>query len=414
MVPGTIEPEPGLEVDAKAYVFRGTRSYTGEDVVELHFFANEWVSELVMERLLEAGGRAAGPGEFTARAYLNGKLDLSQAEAVNEVIVSSNRFQLSASQRLLSGRLGEATRKIRNEIIQCLSLIEAGLDFSSEDIELIPAEEAADRLGRIGRELEQLGSAGAGYEQVMDLPSVGVAGAPNAGKSTLVNALVGRPRSIVSESAGTTRDVVEAVLDLPRCRCVVFDCAGLMDSPGDVLEELAQQAAVEALRNSTLVVFCVDLCKQQYGQDLAVWRLVESKAAVVVGTKCDRVGGEALERRLAEVGELFDTKPVAISAATGAGLAELRDLIDRRVGRLSAGRSESHDAVVALTARHRQGVREAIEDIRQAAEQVRAGADEVAAMMLRAAHHRLGRLERHEDIEQQVLEQIFSRFCIGK
>ncbi len=228
LIRGSVAIDDELKIDAKLYLFLAPNSYTGETLAEIHIHTNSAVTEVFMASLLAKGLRMAGPGEFTARAYLNGKIDLAQAEAVNEIITSSNKFQLAAAEKLLSGRLAETTEKIRSELMDCLSLIEAGLDFSGEDIEFISRPEAVERLVGIRGELEQLLSGNISYESVIDLPAVGIAGAPNAGKSSLLNKLLGRERSIVSEQRKTTRDVLTGLLTLRHCRCVLFDCAGLM------------------------------------------------------------------------------------------------------------------------------------------------------------------------------------------
>ncbi|GAG41220.1 unnamed protein product, partial [marine sediment metagenome] len=248
--------------------------------------------------------RMAGPGEFTARGYLNGRMDLAQAEAVNEIIVSSNRIQLAAAQRLLSGRLGEALTRNRSQLFDCLSLIEAGLDFSEETIEFISRDDAVGRLSQIKTELEQLLGASVSYEAVIDLPSVGVAGAPNAGKSLLVNRLLGKKRSIVSRYRKTTRDILTSQLSLEQNKCVLFDCAGLISNAENIIEKLAQQAAIEALGHSDVVVFCVDLSKanEKLAEDIAIRRLTGKKNLLAVGTKSDLLEPALIENRITELG----------------------------------------------------------------------------------------------------------------
>jgi len=384
----------------------------------------------------------AGPGEFTARAYLNGKMDLTQAEAVNEVVVSSNTFQLAASEKLLAGRLGQTTSKIRSELMDCLSLIEVGLDFSGEDIEFITRLEATERLTQIKNELERLLSGSVSYEEVVDLPAVGIAGAPNAGKSSLLNKLLGKERSIVSELRKTTRDVLTGVLTLAHYRCVLFDCAGLTrystpDARFSILDELAQQAAIEALRNSSVVVFCVDVAKADWYEDVSIRTLVEPRLLIPVATKSDLLSEEALTKRLGELNKMFApletqreksltgfaSEFLPTSAETGGGIELLRETIDRKIVELTVGAGGGGQvpkqiSSVALTTRHKQVVTEAIENVIEATNELKGGNDEVAAMMLRAAYQAIHDIESPtggpDRGDEEILERIFSRFCIGK
>ena len=420
LIKGSMAVDDELRIDAKLYLFLAPHSYTGDDVVEVHVCTNPSVTEALLGRLLGVGLRMAEPGEFTARAYLNGKIDLAQAEAVNEIITSSNEFQLAAAEKLFAGRLAETTAKIRSDVIDCLSLIEAGLDFSQEDIEFITHGQAAERLEGIKSQLEQLLSGSISCEAVIDLPAAGIAGAPGAGKSSLLNKLLGRARSIVSHHRKTTRDVLTGLLRLKHCQCVLFDCAGLILEPGNILDELAQQAAIEALRNSSVVLLCVDVSKEDWSEDVSIRHLMEPKIIIPVATKSDLLCGDVLARRLAELGELFGVDFIVTSAKDGTGVEQLKNMLDEKIIELALGsgkrgtRDEGREtSLIALTARHRQAVIEAIDNVGEAINELKAYNDEVAAMMLRAAFQSLSGIEQ-QSIDEQVLENIFRRFCIGK
>ncbi len=430
LISGNVAVAAGLKIDAKLYLFLAPHSYTGETLAEIHIHTNPRVTEALVGGLLAKGLRMAGPGEFTARSYLNGKIDLAQAEAVNEIIVSSNKFQLAAAEKLLAGRLAQTTAKVRAEIMDCLSLIEAGLDFSQEDIEFITTCEAIERLAEIKGRLEQLLSGSISYESVIDLPAVGIAGVPNAGKSSLLNKLLGRARSIVSEQRKTTRDVLAGLLTLDHCQCVLFDCAGLMSEPNNILDELAQQAAIEALQNSSVVVFCVDISKADWAEDISIRELIEgprsagtqARVLIPVASKSDLLSEDLLIKRIAELKELFGAEFIATSAKTGAGVELLRETIDGKTIELALGPaaepaallfSETSGNGVALTARHKQAVTEAIENIGESINELKADNDEVTAMMLRAAYQTLSNIEQ-QHIDEQILENIFKHFCIGK
>ena len=413
LLSGSLTIDDELKIDTQLYMFPAPHSYTGDDVAEFHAYTNSAVTEALVSNLLERGLQIAEPGEFTARAYLNGKLDLAQAEAVNEIIVSSNEYQLAAAEKLLDGRLGEMTAKLLAGLMDLLSLIEAGLDFSGEDIEFIARPEAVKRLAAIKDQLEQLLSGSIRYESVIDLPAVGIAGAPNAGKSSLLNKLLDKERSIVSHRHKTTRDVLTGVFTLPHCRCVLFDCAGLLMQPEDILDELAQHAAIEALRNSSVVIFCADISKTEWSEDAAIRKLIEPKILVPVATKCDLIPEQILPDRLAGLNESFNTDFLPTSTQTGAGIELLRQTID---GKLTEKFGVPRAGGVALTARHRKAVTEAIGQISESIDELNAGNDEVAAMMLRAAWQAVSDIEQPgaAHIEEQILGQIFSRFCVGK
>lgn len=410
---GSVTIDNELEIDATLYLFFSPHSYTGETVAEIHIYANPSVTGTLLEHLLDKGLRLAGPGEFTARAYLNGKLDLAQAEAVNEIIVSSNRFQLAAAEKLLSGRLAETTEKIRSELMDYLTLIEAGLDFSGEDIELETGKEAIRKLSVVKEELEHLLAGSITCESTLDLPSAGIAGAPNAGKSSLLNKLTGCERSIVSAQRKTTRDVLTSVLTLKHCRCVIFDCAGLVPAAGNILDELAQAAAVEALRNSSAAVFCVDVSKTDWAEDISIRGLISSKVLIPVATKCDLLSKKSLANRIAEMNRLFNAEFLPTSAKTDACLEQLRDTIDKKLIETILGDYARETSLIALTARHRQAVIEAIGNVGESINELKAGNDEVAAMLLRAAYQNISDIEQ-QHIDEEILDRIFSRFCIGK
>jgi tRNA modification GTPase len=413
LLSGSLTIDNELKIDTQLYLFTAPHSYTGEDVAEIHVYTNSAVTETLLSNLLDKGLRMAEPGEFTARAYLNGKIDLAQAEAVNEIIVSSNEYQLTAAEKLLDGRLGEMTAKLLSSLVDLLGLIEAGLDFSGEDIEFIARDEAIKRLAAIKDQLEQLLLGSIRYESVIDLPAVGIAGAPNAGKSSLLNKLLGKERSIVSHRHKTTRDVLTGLWTLPHCRCVLFDCAGLLIEAEDILDELAQQAAIEALRNSNVVIFCADISKNEWSEDAAIRKLIEPKILVQVATKCDLIPEILLPGRLAALHESFNADFLPISAQTGAGIELLRQKInDKLTEKFDVPRAGG----VAITARHRKAVVEAIGQINESIDEIKAGNDEVAAMMLRAAYQAVSDIEQPgaAHIDEQILGQIFSRFCIGK
>jgi len=426
---GKLRIEEQLEIDAKVYAFAGPNSYNGDDLVELHILTNPSVVEEVIRRVKAAGARGAGPGEFTARAYLNGKMDLTQAEAVAEVVASSNKFQLAAAEKLLGGKLSQTVRQLRAELLEVMSLIEAGLDFAEEDMEFISKAEAARAIDKTRLRLEALLANRIQYEEMVELPPVAIAGATNAGKSRLLNALLGGERSIVSASRDTTRDILTGVLKLEKYDCLLFDCAGLKRNSNNILDELAQAAAMEAIRTACLVVLCIDVAKKNYnkpspsdelGEDEEIIEMIrpslkklgEQSQVLTVATKCDLLDEAQLEKKMARLEKMVGDKLIKTSAKTGEGIESLRGLIDKALSKLRPGGSES-EGQFAVMERHKQVVSEALDSTCQAIEELKLNNEEVAAMLLRAAYQALGPIET-ERVEEAILEQIFSRFCIGK
>jgi len=410
---GRVHVYDKIETEAIVYCFSAPHSYTGEDMAEIHFFASDVVVRALLNKLFEHT-RSAGPGEFTLRAYLNGKMDLSQAEAVAEIVSSSNKFQLAAAEKLLAGKLGEAAESLRADILDIMSLIEAGLDFSTEGIEFVSREKAGETVRGINVRLEQILNGSIRYEELIDLPSVGLAGAANAGKSSLLNALLGEDRSIVSWQRATTRDVLTGVLELKNSRCALFDCAGLKGESeiSEILDKLAQHAAVEALNASNLILFCVDVSKDDYSEDVSLSKMTVSERFILVATKCDLFCGRELAKRLAGLSKLFVADPIASSVYADDGIENIRDIIEKNVIEIKGKAVESAERI-AITERHRSATKDAIANLCGAIEEIEAGSDEVAAMFLRNGYKDLAGLER-EDIDERILERIFSGFCIGK
>ncbi|MBN2589531.1 MAG: tRNA uridine-5-carboxymethylaminomethyl(34) synthesis GTPase MnmE [Sedimentisphaerales bacterium] len=404
-----IKVDSELELAAFLYFFPSPNSYTGDDVAEIHVYTNPSVTETILDKLIKLGLRTAEPGEFTSRAYLNGRMDLAQAEAVNEIIVSSNQFQLSAAENLLSGKLSQTTEEILSSIMDCMSRLEAGLDFSGEEIEFISQNEAIEKLNQIKDKLEELLSGSIRYETLIELPSIGIAGAPNAGKSTLTNKLLGSERSIVSHERKTTRDVLTGMLQLAHYNCVLFDCAGLIVEPENILDELAQQSAIEALRNSAIVIFCVDISKEEWTEDFEIRKLINSKQIIPIATKSDMVEQKNLSALLDKLNNLFGTNFLLVSANTDKGIRELLEKIDS----ILSSHISNTESPLALVSRHKKAITDAITNISESIEELKNGNDEVCTMTLRAAYKEISQIEQH-NLDDQILNQIFSRFCIGK
>jgi tRNA modification GTPase len=246
----------------------------------------------------------------------------------------------------------------------------------------------------------------------MDLPSVGLAGLPGAGKSSLMNALTTSQRSLVSDSQATTRDVLTELLELPGGRCILFDCAGLKDQSTDPLDQLANQAALGALQSAAAVIFCVDMTRQTWQDDAALFRQLGAKTCIAIGTKTDKLDSRQIPKIQQKLKDLFGVDFLITSANTGDGLESLKTKLAEMLLSALSGRDEA-DPQIAINLRHRQRLESSLKQLTQAAEEIKNGNSEVAALLLRQARQELAGLE-HEHIDERILDVIFSKFCIGK
>ena len=406
--PGRLEP-PGtlLSAPAVAYLMRGPKSYTREDVVEFHVGAWPALEGLMVEGLLRAGARAAGPGEFTCRALLAGRLDLAQAEAVMAVVGASSEASLRAAGDLLRGHLSREIEGLVDRIRDVLVLVEADLDFSDQEIETAPAGEVVRRLGLLREALADLGRRSRGLETFAGEVRLVIAGWPNVGKSSLFNRLLLEDRAIVAPQAGTTRDELRAGLHLEGVTVVLSDTAGL-DEARDELAGKARAKALEALERADLVILALDATSPDYERTRDLLALLAAPLVVAV-TKCDL---ESPARARAWLGARgLGAETIATSAVTGEGLGALRTALVRAV---EGGAVDREAGGPVVTARHRSAMEEAAAALGRAERVAReSGEGELVALELREALSALGGILGRE-ADAGVLERIFARFCVGK
>ncbi|MCS7082372.1 MAG: tRNA uridine-5-carboxymethylaminomethyl(34) synthesis GTPase MnmE [Bacteroidetes bacterium] len=403
---GRILDAQGRTIDTVVVtLFRAPRSYTGEDVVEISAHGGWLVSRLILETLMEAGCRPAEPGEFTRRAFLNGKLDLAQAEAVADLIQASSRWAHQVSIAHLEGKLSERLRGFRDRLLHLVAMLELELDFAEEDVEFADRAELLALLESLMAELEALVSSFALGQVIREGVVTAIAGRPNAGKSTLLNQLVGRDRAIVSEIPGTTRDLIEEQLQLDGLLFRLFDTAGIRET-GDVIEEEGVRRTLRILQEAHLLLYVYDATvgwTEEEKRFLEAYRLRHpEKAVLVLANKVDR---------LPPGYTLSDATHLPISAQTGWGLDRLRQAMRECV--IGAGVPPEASGVIT-NARHHAALRRALEALNQAQEAFRAGrSSDLLVVPLKAALHELGTITG-EVTTEDVLAYIFARFCIGK
>jgi len=383
--------------------FKGPASYTGEDVIEFHGHGGVLVTQRVLERLFACGARAAEPGEFTQRAFLNGKMDLTQAEAVMDLIHAQSTLALRAANEQLGGAIGREATAMQQEIIPVLAHIEAYIDFPEEDIS---PETGADLLKRIDAVLLRAEKLIATSEQGRILrhgARTVISGAPNVGKSSLLNLLLGFERAIVSPTAGTTRDTIEEIIQVHGIPLRLVDTAGLRDSDDDI-ERVGIQRTERELDRADLVIEVVD------GSDAGT---PDRNQRLTLPPELAR--RRILVLNKADLGIHSDWKSesnaIALSCVTGEGIEALRDAIRAIIA--NAGPLAA-DHPVAINARHKAAFERSADRLRAARTALeRHEAPEFIALEIREALHALGDVIGQVDVER-ILDVIFSTFCIGK
>jgi tRNA modification GTPase len=384
----------------------GPGSYTAEDVVELHLHGGPAVVASVLAALGSIGLRPAGPGEFTLRAFLNGRIDLSEAEAVAALVEARSSQAARSALRQLRGGLAAALKPLRVAGIELLAELEASLDFPEEDLGVFRPEDQARRLSELERDIGALlGQAPLG-RRLREGARVVIAGRPNVGKSSLMNALLGRERAIVHSAPGTTRDYLEDELVLGGVNITLVDTAGQRPS---LLPEEAKgvELAKEQMSGADLVLYVFNLAEGITPEDDLLIKSLGDSSWVAVLNQRDRAGAEAEEMARRRLGDAA----VVTSATTGGGVDVLGLEILQRLG---LGKDAGAEIPVITEARHVNALRQALERIREARLVLEAGLPhEVVALELRRGLEALGNL-LGEGVGEALLDAIFSRFCIGK
>ena len=393
----------GVAIDeVLATVFRAPRSYTGEDVVELSGHGGVYVSRRVVEAALWAGARLAHPGEFTQRAFFNGRLDLAQAQAVADLIHAQSESARRVAMAQLGGRLSAVIEGYRQRLIHACGLLEIELDFVEEDIEAIDKTALRDELQTLGSEIRALIATYQRGRICREGLRLVILGKPNVGKSSLLNALLARERAIVTDTPGTTRDTIEDQLDLDGLLVTVTDTAGIRAS-ADAIEQEGVRRSEAAARQAGMVLVILDGSQPFTSEDGEVLTLARSLRipVLVVSNKRDLPQATGAQRE----------EGLSISAKTGEGVGEVvRAIRDHALG---AGLPGVEDVVIAH-ARHVQ----ALEKVGQALDQTLASlskglSQEFVAMDLRGALDALGEITG-ETSADEILNHVFASFCIGK
>lgn len=390
--------------DVVALVYRSPKSYTGENVVELSCHGGLYVTKRLLQLVLDAGASPAGPGEFTRRAFLNGKVDLAQAEAVMGVIGASGEQALKAAQAGSSGVLSKKIQAIKAQLLVQASHLAAWADFPEEDV---PAVEEQELLSAIREGEESLTQLLAGFERgrmYREGLSTVIAGRPNAGKSTLMNLLSGCERSIVTQYAGTTRDVVEETVLLAGVPLRLADTAGIRDTD-DPVESIGVQAAKRRLESAQLVLAVFDSSQSLEKEDWELMDSLQGVPAVAIVNKTDL----PTQMDVGEIQRRFE-KTVFLSAATGEGLEELEQALSEILDTKEFHPEEG----VLFTQRQRADAQRALDSLREGEQAMALGMTlDAVTVCVEDALNALSALTG-EQVSEEIVDRVFEEFCVGK
>ncbi|MBO4844621.1 MAG: tRNA uridine-5-carboxymethylaminomethyl(34) synthesis GTPase MnmE [Bacteroidales bacterium] len=402
-----------------AMVFKAPHSYTGEDSVEISCHASSYIVQRIMFLLIDAGARAAEPGEFTKRAFVNGKMDLAQSEAVADLIASDSKASHRIAFNQLRGVYSEELQKMRSKLLEITSLMELELDFSEEDVQFADRTE----LRKLTDEACALISSLAGTfrlgNAIKNGVPVAIAGAVNSGKSTLLNALVGEDRAIVSDIAGTTRDTIEDTVTIGTTLFRFIDTAGIRDA-SETIEKLGIERTFKKISQADILLAVLDLTlpTEQIKADANIILAstdLSAQQVIFVGNKADKKGSNKNVKDILGFVSSTDNQQytplfIEISALTGSGVPQLKELLEKT----QLNRIDGTSSVLVSNARHYAELTAALQGLKRVREALDTSlSTELIAQDLRSALSHLGSITG-EFTTDQILSQIFSHFCIGK
>lgn len=391
--------------DAVLVCYRAPRSYTGEDMAEIFSHGNPIIVQKIIMLLIGRGVRLAEPGEFTRRAFLNGKMDLTEAEAVNHIITAKSEWEIETSLRQMHGSLRDIIGTIRARITEFKADIEAGIDFSDEDIEFITAADALGAAAGVRGSIEDLLGRCRTGERLSHGIDVTITGKPNVGKSSVLNLLLNQERAIVSSIPGTTRDIIREPFQIGGMHVNLVDTAGI-DTPGDEIERIGIDLSRRKIESSPFIIMVLDGSTGIGDADRRILEKIRSKKRIVIINKNDIAKPEDVRVMQEELGE----ETIPFSARTGSGLRDLTEAMARQIRKdfVELEHSFIADMRIITILERAVGITAAVADLVTMREPA-----EIIAFELQALIDTLGEITG-EITPEDILNSIFSRFCIGK
>lgn len=420
---GDVSVTPGEVLDeVLVTIMRAPHTYTGEDVVEISCHASPYITQQLLLALLDLGARQADPGEFTMRAFLNGKMDLSRAEAVADLIASSSKASHRLAMNQLKGGFSNELSALRNKLLQLTSLMELELDFSEEDVEFADRSELLELCDEVETVMSRLSSSFSVGNAVKNGVPVAIVGETNAGKSTLLNALLREDRAIVSDISGTTRDAIEGVMSINGVMYRFIDTAGVRETV-DLVERMGIERTLEQLKRASIALWMIDpMTELSQMEELAriILPICKGKKLAVMVNKCDAVDRDTLSkvmewaaRMVAEHGKgaEWNSRDLwAVSVRLGTNM----DCLEEFLVRSAALPAIAAGDVVVTNARHYEALTRALDEIKEVKQSLAAGiSGDLVSEYLRAAIRHLSEIVG-EVTSDEVLGNIFANFCIGK
>lgn len=406
---GKIIDQKGQMVDeALALTMWAPRSFTGEDVVELQCHGGMVVLRKALEMVLEAGARLAEPGEFSKRAFLNGKLDLSQAEAIMDIINAKTETGVRAAANNLQGSIAVSVKEMRRKVVEIIAYLEADIDFPEEDFDRIADAQLERGIADIEGMIDQMLQTYESGRIIREGLKTALVGKPNVGKSSLLNALLKEKRAIVTDIPGTTRDLIEEYYNLGGIPLVLMDTAGIRETE-DLIEKLGVEKTQEAIEKADLIIYVMDISEGVTADDLEFIRRFPQEKMLLVMNKVDLMKADKSEKEIRS--RLTGFRVVLISAKEGTGLKELKEGISS----IFFGQGlEITDKPFLSNARQKEALTKARKAVRSARRGVEQGMpSDFISIDLKQAWLSLGEVTG-ETLGEDIIEQIFTRFCLGK
>ena len=403
---GNIVYEDNIIDEVLIIIMKAPNSYTREDVVEIDCHGGVYVMKKILDILIKSGARTAEPGEFTKRAFLNGRIDLTQAEAVIDIINSKNKYALSNSVKLLNGKLSEQITEIRKDLINNIAYIEAALDDPEHisldnygDKLLITVDNYIDKVDNLIKTVDNGKIFTQGVKTV-------IIGKPNAGKSSILNILAGYDRAIVTDIAGTTRDTIEEQINLAGITLNLVDTAGIRNTK-DIVEEIGVNKAKELVEEADLILYVVDSSTELDENDYNILNIIKNRKTEILLNKSDLDTVTDAD----SISKITDSKVISVSAKDNTGLDELSETI---VKLFASGEIDYNDEVYVSGERNKEALEETLESLKLVKKSINEGLPEdFYTIDLMNAYEQLGKITG-ESVEDDLVNEIFSKFCMGK